>query len=164
LKALVKTLQADAALRKRNLDLGLYALTNDPQNSVHAPGLLSAPPDLDFSALDRSIAALGVAAAQYHAAVSKIPLLPTEKRKALNAELALAERRLTSNEGLPGRPWIRHLLYAPGTYTGYGAKTIPGVREALEQGRYEEAQAQLAVVAKAIANEAAFVEGVAGKF
>jgi N-acetylated-alpha-linked acidic dipeptidase len=161
LKALVKTLQGDAALRKRNLDLGLYALTNDPQNSVRAPGLLNAPPDLDFSALDRSIAALGAAAAQYHAAAAKIPMLSPEKRKSLNAELALAERRLTSDEGLPGRPWIRHLLYAPGTYTGYGAKTIPGVREALEQGRYEEAQAQLAVVAKAIANEAAFVEEVA---
>jgi N-acetylated-alpha-linked acidic dipeptidase len=160
LKALVKTLQSDAALRKRNLDLGLYALTDDPQNSVRAPGLLNAPPDLDFSALDRSIAALGAAAAQYHAAAAKIPMLSPEKRKTLNAELALAERRLTSDEGLPGRPWIRHLLYAPGTYTGYGAKTIPGVREALEQGRYEEAQGQLAVVAKAIANEAAFIDEV----
>jgi N-acetylated-alpha-linked acidic dipeptidase len=164
LKDLVKSLQGDAALRKRNIDLGLYTLTNDPQNPVHAPGLLTAPPDLDFSALDRSIAALNAAAVQYHAATAKISTLSPEKLKALNAELALAERRLTSEQGLPGRPWVRHLLYAPGTYTGYGAKTIPGVREALEQGRYQEAQEQLAVVSKALAGEAAFVEQIAAEF
>jgi N-acetylated-alpha-linked acidic dipeptidase len=160
----VKTLQEEAALRKRNIDLGLYMLTNDPQNPMHAPGPLTAPPDLDFSALDQSITALSVAAAQYHSVTTKIPALSAEKRKALNADLALAERRLTSEQGLPSRPWVRHLLYAPGTYTGYGAKTIPGVREALEQGRYQEAQEQLAVVSKALANEAAFIEKIASEF
>jgi N-acetylated-alpha-linked acidic dipeptidase len=164
LKGLVKSLQNDAARRKQNIDVGLYKLTDDPENPVHAPGLLSAPPDLDFSALDHSIAALGKAAAAYHAATANLPALIPAKRKDINAELALAERHLTSEQGLPGRPWIRHLLYAPGTYTGYGAKTIPGVREALEQGRYQEAQEQLAVVSTALASEAAFIEQITAEF
>jgi N-acetylated-alpha-linked acidic dipeptidase len=82
----------------------------------------------------------------------------------LNAKLALAERKLTSPQGLPGRSWMIHLLYAPGTYTGYGAKTLPGVREALEQGRYQEAKEQLALLSKAVAGEAAFIEQIATQF
>jgi N-acetylated-alpha-linked acidic dipeptidase len=53
------------------------------------------------------------------------------------------ERALTHEEGLPGRPWYQHHIYAPGFYTGYGVKTLPGVREAIEQGEYEQAQVQI---------------------
>lgn len=164
LKSLVKSLQDDAGTRKRNIDMGLYTLTDDPQNPVHSPGPLSPPPAMNFSALDDSIAALEKAAANFNQAKAKIATLSPEKRKALNAELALAERKLTSDQGLPRRPWMKHVLYAPGTYTGYGAKTIPGVREALEQGRFEEAQEQIAVVAKALRNEAAFIDQIAVEF
>jgi len=164
LKSLVKSLQDDAETRKRNIDLGLYTLTEDPRNPVHAPGPLSPPPAMNFSALDDSIAALEKAAVNFNQAEAKIATLSPEKRKALNAELALAERKLTSDEGLPRRPWVKHVLYAPGVYTGYGAKTIPGVREALEQGRFEEAQEQIAVVAKALQNEAAFIDQIAIEF
>jgi len=164
LKSLVKSLQDDAATRKRNIDMGLYTLTDDPHNPVHSPGPLSAPPAMNFSALDDSIVALEKAAANFNQAKAKIATLSPEKRKALNAELALAERKLTSDQGLPRRPWVKHVLYAPGTYTGYGAKTIPGVREALEQGRFEEAQEQIAVVAQALRNEATFIDQIAGEF
>jgi N-acetylated-alpha-linked acidic dipeptidase len=161
LKSLVKSLQDDAETRKRNIDLGLYTLTNDPKTPVHAPGPLVPPPAMNFAALDDSIAALGKAATDFSQAEAKIATLSPEKRKALNAELALAERKLTSEQGLPRRPWVKHVLYAPGTYTGYGAKTMPGVREALEQGRFQEAQEQIAVVAKALQDEAAFVDQIA---
>jgi N-acetylated-alpha-linked acidic dipeptidase len=164
LKSLVKSLQDDAETRKRNIDLGLYTLTDDPQNPTHAPGSLNPPPAMNFSALDDSIAALEKAASDFNLAEAKIATLSPEKRKALNAELALAERKLTSDQGLPRRPWVKHVLYAPGVYTGYGAKTIPGVREALEQGRFEEAQGQIAVVAKALQNEAAYIDSIAGEF
>jgi N-acetylated-alpha-linked acidic dipeptidase len=164
LKGLVKSLQDDAETRKRNIDLGLYTLTDDPQNPVHAPGPLTPPPAMNFSALDDSIAALEKAAANFNQAEAKIATLSPEKRKALNAELALAERKLTSDQGLPRRPWVKHVLYAPGVYTGYGAKTIPGVREALEQGRFDEAQEQIGVVAKALQNEAAFIDQIAVEF
>ena len=57
------------------------------------------------------------------------------------------ERALTRKEGLPRRPWYRHQIYAPGFYTGYGVKTLPGVREALEQRQWKEAEEQVGVVA-----------------
>ena len=83
--------------------------------------------------------------------------------QAINQELTQAEQKLTSSEGLPRRPWMQHLIYAPGWYTGYSAKTMPGPREALEERRYHEADAQIALVAHAIDDEAAFVEQVASK-
>ena len=60
------------------------------------------------------------------------------------------EQALTAPEGLPGRPWFHHMVYAPGMLTGYGAKTLPGIREAIESRRWAEAQAYIAVVARTL--------------
>ena len=68
--------------------------------------------------------------------------------------------RLTSSEGLKNRPWYVHMLYAPGFYTGYGVKTIPGVREAIEQGQWSDADREIARVAAAIEREATLVSGL----
>jgi N-acetylated-alpha-linked acidic dipeptidase len=160
LKALVKSLQSEAQMRKQNLDMQLYRLTDDPRQSLHTPPLLVAPPAIDFSALENSIAALGKAGAHFNQAQATIAALPLEKRRKMNAELTMTDRKLMSDQGLPRRPWVRNLIYAPGTYAGYGVKTIPGVREAIEQGRYSEAKEQLAVVTKAINNEADYIEQV----
>ena len=164
LKGLVKSMQMDAEIRKRNIDLGIYTLTNDPKHPMNAPRVLSSPPDLDFRDFDESLGQLDKAAEEYNLAEAKMETLTVENRRMLNAKLALAERRLISTQGLPGRPWMKHLLYAPGTYTGYGAKTVPGVREALEQGRFQEAKDQLALISKALTDEAAFIEQIAKQF
>jgi N-acetylated-alpha-linked acidic dipeptidase len=71
------------------------------------------------------------------------------------------ERALTRPEGLPRRPWYRHLIYAPGFYTGYGVKTLPGVREAIEERNWTEAAEQIEVAAKAIETYAAEIEKAA---
>ena len=65
------------------------------------------------------------------------------KQAELNQQLISAERMLTSEQGLPRRPWFKHQIYAPGFYTGYGVKTLPGVREAIEQKDWTEAQEQI---------------------
>ena len=78
------------------------------------------------------------------------PGLDEERRRLVNRMLIDCERLLTSPDGLPKRPWFKHLLYAPGAYTGYGVKTIPGVREAIEQGRFAEADAEIVRVAQAL--------------
>jgi N-acetylated-alpha-linked acidic dipeptidase len=160
LKALVKSLQNEAQTRKQNVDMQLYRLTDDPRESLQAPPSLPSPPAIDFSALDNSIAALTKAAAHFGQVQSGMAELPPDKRKTINAELTVTDRRLISEQGLPRRPWVRNLIYAPGTYSGYGVKTIPGVREALEQSRYLEAKEQLSQVAKAISNEAAYIEQI----
>ena len=81
----------------------------------------------------------------------------------INREIYLSERDLGADEGLPRRPWYRHTIYAPGFFTGYGVKTMPGIREAVEQENQAEAQAQAAVVAAAIGRMAARVRGVADR-
>ena len=70
---------------------------------------------------------------------------------------------LTTTEGLPGRPWFRHQIYAPGFYTGYGVKTIPAVREAIEQKQWKLADEQTVKVAKVIENEASLIDSAAAE-
>jgi N-acetylated-alpha-linked acidic dipeptidase len=79
----------------------------------------------------------------------------------INSQLLESERKLTSTEGLPRRPWFQHLIYAPGAYTGYGVKTIPGVREAIEQKKWKEADEQIVQAAKALQDEATLVDSAA---
>ena len=74
-----------------------------------------------------------------------------------------SEYTLTLPDGLPGRPWFRHQIYAPGVYTGYGVKTIPGVREAIEQKRWSEAGPQIERAAGVLEREAALVERAAAE-
>ncbi len=161
LKTEVKQLQADSAARTRLLTSGAYQVANDPKNSLQPPSALPMPPAMDFSALDAALDKLKAAAAHYGQATANAVSLPADKRKQLNDGLAVAERKLISAEGLPGRPWTKHLLYAPGTFTGYGASTLPGVREAVEAGRYDEAKQQLGVLVQALNDEAAWIDTLA---
>ena len=78
--------------------------------------------------------------------------------QALNEKLMQSERKLVSSEGLPGRPWFQHLIYAPGAYTGYGVKTIPGVREAIEQKQWKDVDQQIVRAANALQAEAALID------
>ena len=70
-------------------------------------------------------------------------------------------QRLTNDAGLPRRPWFKHLLYAPGVYSGYGVKTVPGVREGIEQKKYSEAEQEIVRVGKALQDEAALIDSAA---
>jgi N-acetylated-alpha-linked acidic dipeptidase len=116
---------------------------------------------MDFSQLDGAIAALKTAADKFNKARAAGIAASPSKLSAVNAELATAERKFLNADGLPRRPWTQNILYAPGWYTGYGVKTLPGVREAIEDGRYTEASAQLTIAAQAIANEAAYINKIA---
>ena len=78
--------------------------------------------------------------------------------QALNAKLREAEPQLIDAAGLPNRPWYRHLLYAPGLYTGYSVKTIPGVREGIEQARYAEAETEVTRVSRALSRLAVLLD------
>jgi len=118
---------------------------------------------MDFSPLDQAIESLQKAAMDFNQARPAMELLSAEKRKALNAELTTVDRKLLG-DGLPRRPWVKNLIYAPGVYAGYGVKTIPGVREALEEGRFPESSEQLLIVSKAINAEAAYIAQIVSEF
>jgi N-acetylated-alpha-linked acidic dipeptidase len=162
-KALLETRRKEAEDIKHNLADGVYEAANDPRNPTVAPPAREIPPYLNFAPLDNAAAALKQAAAQYSKALAAAQgkSLAPDRLQAINQQLALAERKLTNEQGLPRRPWMKHLLYAPGWYTGYSAKTVPGVREAIEEGRYPEAEEQVALVARALQDEAAWIEQIA---
>jgi N-acetylated-alpha-linked acidic dipeptidase len=155
--------EADS-LNEQNRELrdGVFAAVNDPRQPTIAPDSVATPPHLDFAPLENGVDALTRAAAQYAAAAADtsgtaLDRASTEQLAAINALLIKSERELTSPEGLPNRPWYRHLLYAPGFYTGYGVKTVPGVREAIEQKEWGLADTEIVRVGKVLDAEAAVV-------
>jgi len=79
----------------------------------------------------------------------------------VNAKLIQSERALTDDQGLPNRPWFKHQIYAPGFYTGYGVKTLPGIREAIEQKKWQEADTEILVVANTLQKEARVIDQAA---
>ncbi|MBI3982821.1 MAG: M28 family peptidase [Gemmatimonadetes bacterium] len=115
------------------------------------------PNRTDLTAVRRAVDGLAEAGRAFDAAYERVMALGTRglagKRRqleAINREIYLTERDLAAPEGLPIRSWFRHTIYAPGYYTGYGVKTMPGVREAIELDRPEEARAQAAIVAAGV--------------
>jgi len=122
-----------------------YDLASDPMKPSAAPKEQAAVPFLDFSPLQNALARLEAAA---KAAPSSVPD---------NVSMHM-EQFFTREEGLPRRPWFKHQIYAPGFYTGYGVKTLPGVREAIEQKNWAEANQQIGVVAATIERYAAELE------
>jgi N-acetylated-alpha-linked acidic dipeptidase len=166
-KTLLKDRQETIHDRNQSLDDGVYSAVSDPRRPTVAPAREAAPPFLNFAPLDNAQAALDHSADHYAKAMHKFLRGNTapsaQSLQALNAQLLLMERRLTSPEGLPRRPWYKHLIYAPGFYTGYGAKTLPGIREGIEEKRYQEAEGEIARVTKALQDYAAGVESAAAE-
>ncbi len=164
LQKLLKDRQEEARERDRELDEGLFRVTADPKRPTNAPPRLDVPPHLGFAPLQNAAEALTAAAKRYEKAIQKRAGGDEVKGPALsrlNATLIQAEHKLTSPSGLPGRPWFQHLIYAPGQYTGYGVKTLPGVREAIEQKRWAQADEQIVRAAAALEEEARLVESAA---
>ena len=146
LKTLLATRRDEAVERNRQLDEGVYSATQDPRRSRKAPERADVAPYLNLAPLDNAIATLRVATERYDGAAATLRLTGNT-RTSVNRILIQVEQAFTSPEGLPRRAWYRHQIYAPGFYTGYGVKTMPGVREALEQGAWKEAEEQAARIA-----------------
>ena len=109
-------------------------------------------PAIDLAPIRTALDRLDKAAAAYNKAASgdRATALPADKLAELNRLLYTSERAFRHDAGLPRRPWFKHLAYAPGFYTGYGVKTLPGIREGIEQKQWDEARAFVPIVAKAI--------------
>ncbi|MGH8230192.1 MAG: transferrin receptor-like dimerization domain-containing protein, partial [Steroidobacteraceae bacterium] len=143
--------QALAELRRARA----FELASDPRHPVGPPAAQSEVPSLDFAPLDAAAAQLQRCAAAYDSALADAGAaglrLDAAQRGQLDQLLAGLEQTLLIDAGLPRRPWYKHLLYAPGALTGYDAKTVPGVREAIETHRWEEAQQYIGLTAQALA-------------
>jgi N-acetylated-alpha-linked acidic dipeptidase len=148
--------------RNKSIDDGLFKLTSDPRDPVIAPQRQQPPPQLNFAPLLNALDSLNHAASRYdHAYTRAMTDGHFTSAKMVNTQLLQAERALTSPEGLKNRPWYVHMLYAPGFYTGYGVKTVPGVREAIEQGQWQDADREIVRAAAALDREATLISGLA---
>ena len=126
----------------------------DPTQTYVVPKLQSPVPAINFAPLQSSLARLQESARNYGAAMKALAAsnrLPSrEAQNKLDTILIGTERAMIRNAGLPRRPWFKHQIYAPGFYTGYGVKTLPAVREAIEQRNWSELNEQIPIVARAI--------------
>ena len=159
LEALLKERQDEVRERNRQIEEGVFASVVDRRRPVKAPSIEEVPPALNFAPLENAANALTRAADRYKKALDAARSKVTpESARAVNLRLIQSERQLTDPAGLPRRPWYRHLLYAPGYYTGYAVKTMPGVREAIEEKHYAEAEAEIVRVARALEREKALLD------
>ena len=154
--------------RNQKIQEGVFDASFDPRDNLVPPKKEEVPPHLNFAPLDNAVETLTKSAADYQKALDRASAngaatLASASLVEVNALLIQSERKLTTPEGLPGRFWYKHELYAPGTYTGYAAKAIPAVRENLEQKKWKEAEESAARVAQVLVNESALISAAAAK-
>jgi N-acetylated-alpha-linked acidic dipeptidase len=154
-KALWKEKHDEIEERDRELDEGVFPAITDPKKVLVPPKREEIPPYLNFAPLETATDTLSRSAEAFEKAFKDSPQPPAHE---LNAKLIETERVLTDAAGLPRRPWFQHQIYAPGFYTGYGAKTLPGVREAVEEKQWGEATRQIERVSAVLRNEAALLD------
>lgn len=139
----------ETKLSNQAINSGMLKAVQDPTEVFIVPKPKENVPFLDFSPLQNAIAKLQESVSAFEKA-SEAKATSAEMQAKLDAVFIGSERLLTREEGLPRRDWFRHQIYAPGFYTGYGVKTLPGIREAIEQRDWKEAQEQIAIVSATI--------------
>ena len=150
-KKLADTMRTQTKERNTDIAEGAYKAAADPKKVSVPPAVESLPPYFNFAPLDQASDDLTAAAADYEKAFTAHA---AGGGSAVNEELIQAEHTLTDAAGLPNRPWFENMVYAPGFYTGYGVKTLPAVREAIEQKEWMIVDAQIARTSAAIEREA----------
>ena len=152
IEALTDALRSGTEDTNSLIDAGTYDLALDPMKNLGAPSSNQPVPYFNFARLHNALTRLDAAATAYEGKVDQ----PASAE--VNRLLYSSERLLTRGHGLAGRPWFKHHLYAPGFYTGYGVKTLPGVRESIEQLQFDAVDEQIVIAAQMIEELAARVE------
>ncbi|MGB7283792.1 MAG: transferrin receptor-like dimerization domain-containing protein, partial [Candidatus Acidiferrum sp.] len=168
LKDLSKKMQDDIREQNKEIDEGVFTATADPKKTYVPPKKEEVPPYQDFAPLENAVDAVTRSAAEYHKALEHAnanggSALAAASLDEVNRLLIESERKFVTPNGLPNRPWYKHQLYAPGFYTGYAAKTMPWVREAIEQKEWKQADEGVVVVAHCLQDEAALISNAAAK-
>ena len=151
LKAMLEQLRSDAEMENKLINDKIYQLAADPQLKFALPKTKLSVPFLEFSTVENAMAVLKKDTESLKKLLSGADKLDAVQLGKLNAILYQAEQKLLYEKGLPRRPWYRHQIYAPGFYTGYGVKTLPGVREGIEEGNWSEAQERIRILATTLA-------------
>ena len=147
-------MRAKTAELTKLLEDDSYKLTSNPDTPRAPPERAAEVPYLNFAELDNAVARLEQSARSFDKEYARLDssIDPSTKaeRDRVNAALTVLEQSLMDPRGLPGREWYQHMIYAPGMHTGYGVKTLPGIREAIEERRWDEANQYMGVVSHAL--------------
>ena len=159
LKALRESVAKRIDETNRQIAEGAFAMVNDPRRPLLPPKPEAPAPALNFAPLENASDAIGRAATRFEKAygAAAAASAPAPSLAQVNALLRRSDQELLLPGGLPKRPWYRHALYAPGYYTGYGVKTVPGVREAIEQSDWKLADVEIGRAADALMREHALI-------
>jgi N-acetylated-alpha-linked acidic dipeptidase len=159
---LLKTTRDSIEEQNREVEESTFVAINDPRKPIVAPTREEVPPHLNFSPVENAADRLKRAAGAYEDALDRIGnksgALTLENTNQLNGLLLQVERLLAPQGGLPRRPWYRQVLSAPGWYTGYSPKTLPGITEAIEGKRWREGEDEAARLGRALDEESAAIE------
>ena len=151
-------------ITEHNLELkeGVFSAVADPHKTSVPPPYQTTPPYMNFAPLKNGVEAIKHSAERYQSAFAKAQAegastLSPQSLNALNADLLKIQRTFLTERGLPERPWFKHQVYAPGAYTGYGAKPIAAVREYMDEKKWAEAETQVPAVGKVLEDVAAAI-------
>mgnify|MGYP006080282971 CR=1 FL=1 len=148
LEDLADTMRKDTSKQNNRIADGTYAAALDPTKTIVPPKIKDNVPYFSFSPLKNALAKLKDSVADFESYAG----MHKQTTQEINNLLYTVERLMIREEGLPGRDWYKHYIYAPGYYTGYGVKTIPAVREAIEQRKYDQVEKQIHLSAEVIEN------------
>jgi N-acetylated-alpha-linked acidic dipeptidase len=160
LTALADTMREDTKTMNQLISNGMLKAVQDPKETFVMPKPKADVPFLNFAPLQNALVKLQDSAKNYQTAMKGKQISPNAQ-KSLDEILFKTERALINNAGLPRRNWFKHQIYAPGYYTGYGVKTMPGVREAIEQRDWREATDNIEIIARTLVNFAAEIDRAA---
>jgi N-acetylated-alpha-linked acidic dipeptidase len=153
----------ETARNNRLVAAGAFELAADPTLTYVPPPAEDEVPHLNFAPMLNVLGELADASKAYDKLITDgLPALSESASTELGAALIATERAMTDDGGLPRRPWYRHQIYAPGYYTGYGVKTLPGIREAIEERKWDEASDEIVAAAATIERVTAAIEAATG--
>lgn len=163
LKTLATTRRDAITERNRQIEEGVFSATSDPREPEQPPPAEAVPPFLNFAPFENAISRYSASSARYDSVLAGLAAgdgsgLAGASARGLNGQLQKVEQSMAPPVGLPGRPWFKHQIYAPGLFTGYGVKTVPAVREAIEEGHWAQADSAIATVAETLDSAAASVD------
>ena len=165
LEKLLKDKQEEFTEHNLELQEGVFTATSDPHKTYIVPPAEIVPPYMNFAPMKNAIELLKKSADDYSKALAKFKssgaTMSPQSLDAVNADLLGISRLFLNEKGLPERPWFKNQIYAPGAYTGYGAKPIAAVREYMDEKKWKEADAQIPMIAHVIENIAAGISKAA---
>ena len=159
LQDLANNMRKETTQNNELIEDGTYAAALNRYKTLGPPKMEAAVPYFDFAPLLNASTRLQAVAKTFHSAAAKSDKTSEE----INQMLYTSERLLTRDSGLEGRTWFKHFVYAPGYYTGYGVKTIPGVREAIEQREFADVNPQVEIAAEVLDRMSERIEALTTK-